>query len=208
MSIDLYLIFLVTTVMLILVPGPAAITVASHGASHKHSKAFYTVLGVASADVIFFALSATGVASLILASNFLFSVIKWAGVAYLFYLGLTALFSKSGAINIKCTDLNTKSSRLFYQGLIIQLANPKALMYFTALLPQFVDPNKPVLFQMFLMGLTCFLADLSVYTMFSRLGDHLANQKLKLWVVNLINKAAGLTLLSTGIRMATLEERG
>ena len=76
MDIGLYSIFLVTTVMLILVPGPAAITVAAQGASNNSKKAFMGVMGVASADVIFFALSATGIASLILASNLLFSVIK------------------------------------------------------------------------------------------------------------------------------------
>ena len=100
MDISIYLIFLVTTVMLILVPGPAAITVAAQGASHNSQRAFFGVLGVASADVLFFALSATGIASLILASNLMFSVIKWFGVAYLLYLGISALFSKSGVIKL------------------------------------------------------------------------------------------------------------
>lgn len=77
MNLELYSIFLVTTVMLIFVPGPAAITVAAQGASHSSNKAFLGVLGVASADVAFFVLSATGIASLILASNLLFSIIKW-----------------------------------------------------------------------------------------------------------------------------------
>jgi len=69
MDIGLYFIFLVTTVMLILVPGPAAITVASAGAAYGSKKGLLAVLGVASADVIFFTLSATGIASLILASD-------------------------------------------------------------------------------------------------------------------------------------------
>ena len=205
MDISLYSIFLVTTVMLILVPGPSAITVAAQGASYPSKKAFLGVLGVASADVIFFALSATGIASLLLTSNLMFSIIKWFGVLYLMYLGLTALFSKSGAIKIEKSSNNSSPTKLFSQGLIVQLANPKALMYFSALLPQFVDTAEPIIFQMFIMGASCLLADLLVYSLFSRLGNRLAKQKMKSWVIKLINKAAGITLISTGFRMASLE---
>ncbi|MCG7874543.1 MAG: LysE family translocator [Candidatus Thiodiazotropha lotti] len=205
MDISLYSIFLVTTVMLILVPGPAAITIAAQGASHNSQRAFFGVLGVASADVLFFTLSATGIASLILASNLMFSVIKWFGVAYLLYLGISALFSKTGIIKLSTEKKESNRKKLFSQGLVVQLANPKALMYFTALLPQFIDPSKPVLFQMLLMGASCLLADIIVYSVFSRLGDRIAKQQLKSWVTTLINKAAGITLISTGIRMASLE---
>jgi homoserine/homoserine lactone efflux protein len=203
-DIGLYSIFLVTTLMLIMVPGPSAITVATQGATHNPAKAFLGVMGVASADVLFFALSATGIASLILASSLLFSIIKWLGVVYLLYLGISVLISKSGAfkINLKANERSRK--KLFSQGLVVQLANPKALMYFSALLPQFIDPLEPVLFQMVMMGATCLLADILVYSLFSRLGKKLAEQKLKSWVVTLINKVAGLTLVSTGIKMASL----
>jgi homoserine/homoserine lactone efflux protein len=205
MDIGIYLIFLVTTVMLILVPGPAAITVAAQGATHSSNKAFLGILGVASADVFFFALSATGIASLILASNLLFLTIKWFGVAYLLYLGISALFSKSGVIKIDAKTKQHCRKKLFSQGLVVQLANPKALMYFSALLPQFIDPSEPIIPQMALMGASCLLADILVYSLFSRLGERIAKQKLKSWVVTVINKAAGITLVSTGIRMASLE---
>lgn len=205
MDIGLYTLFLITTIMLILVPGPAAITVASQGATHNSKKAFLGVLGVASADVIFFALSATGIASLIVASNLMFSIIKWFGVAYLLYLGLSVLFSKSGAFKINLRTNQKSRKKLFSQGLVVQLANPKALIYFSALLPQFIDPLQPIFFQMLVMGTTCLLADILVYSLFSRLGKHLAEQKLKSWVVSTINKAAGITLVSTGLKIALLE---
>lgn len=205
MDLGLYSIFLVTTVMLILVPGPAAITAAAQGATYNSKKAFMGVIGIASADVLFFALSATGIASLILASNLMFSIIKLLGVAYLLYLGISVLFSKSGVFKISTQKINEKShKKLFSQGLVVQLANPKALMYFSALLPQFINPEKPILFQMVIMGISCLLADIIVYSLFSLLGKQLAEQKLKSWIVTLINKAAGITLVSTGIKMALL----
>lgn len=207
MDIGLYTIFLVTTVMLILVPGPAAIAVATQGASHGSGKAFLGVVGIASADVIFFVLSATGVASLILASSLLFSIVKWFGIAYLLYLGFMALFSKSGAIKANENSKKESSMALFSKGLLVQLANPKALLYFSALLPQFIDPGKPILFQILLMGTSCLLADLLVYSLFSHIGGQLAKQSMKSWSVKLINKAAGITLIATGVRMLTLEQR-
>lgn len=191
--------------MLILVPGPAAITVAAQGASQSPQRALFGVLGVASADVLFFVLSATGIASLILASNLMFSAIKWFGVTYLLYLGISALFTKSGVIKLSTEKKEISSKKLFVQGLVVQLANPKALMYFTALLPQFIDPTRPMLFQILLMGASCLLADIVVYSVFSRFGDRIATKQVKAWVTTLINKAAGITLISTGIRMASLE---
>lgn len=205
MDAGLYSVFLVTTVMLILVPGPAAITVATQGASYGANRALFGIMGVASADVIYFALSATGIASLIIASNLLFSIVKWFGVAYLLYLGFGAFFSKSGVLRIESNPVQVRASGLFYQGLVVQLANPKALLYFSALLPQFVDSGKPVFAQIFIMGASCLVADLMVYSVFSHLGNILAKRKPKKWMVDLINKAAGLTLISTGIRMASLQ---
>lgn len=205
MELSLYIIFLVTTVMLIMVPGPSAITVTTQAVSYSSKKAFWGVLGVASADVLFFALSATGIASLILASSAMFTIIKWCGVLYLLYLGGMAFFSESGGIKITKKTNSLSDIKLFSQGFIVQLANPKALIYFSALLPQFVDPNEPIIFQMFLMGLTCLLADIIVYSLFCQLGERLSKHKVKSWMINLINKAAGMTLIITGIKMASLE---
>jgi homoserine/homoserine lactone efflux protein len=210
MDIGLYFLFFTTTIMLILVPGPSAITAAKQGARHNNKLTFLTVLGLASGDVIFFVLSATGIASLIVASSLAFSIIKWFGVAYLLFLGLAAIFIKAGGIKID-TDSSGDAKlpdvtplKAFSQGLVIQLANPKALMYFSALLPQFIDPNEPLMFQMLLMGVTCVLADILVYSVFGRMGDKLARQNVKGWVISLINKTAGLMLITTGIRMAAL----
>jgi len=182
-------------------------TVASQGASLQSKKAFLGVLGIATADLLFFALSATGISALIVASSLMFTIIKWLGVAFLVYLGLTVLFSKGSAIQFSPKKTDHHALKLFSQGLVIQLANPKALMYFTALLPQFINPNEPLFMQLLLIGLTFFFADTFVYSLYSFMGAHMARRKLKAWVIQLINKVAGLTLIYTGIKMAMLENR-
>jgi homoserine/homoserine lactone efflux protein len=215
MTFDAYTLFFMTTVMLILVPGPSAMVVAAQSARHsahqQSSRAFLGVVGIASADAFFFALSATGIASLIVASATLFGVIKWLGVGFLLYLGLSALLSKNGAVRIDAQPLERarlpSTGKLFQQGLLIQLANPKALMYFSALLPQFIDPTQPLIAQLWWMGLTVVVADLIVYSLYAWLGSHLARQRLKAGWVSLINKAAGSLLIYTGIKMALIERQ-
>lgn len=222
MNIELYTLFFVTTILLIAVPGPSAMLASSHGASLQSKKAFIGILGIASADGLFFALSATGIATIIIASSTVFITIKWIGVLFLVYLGLSILFSQTSSIRLAPNIDSTTSSRnaalgnqnnnpdaikLFSQGLFIQLANPKALMYFSALLPQFIDPNQPLIPQLVIMGLTCFIADLIMYSLYAYLGAHLAKQKLKSWVINLINKMAAFALIYTAFKMALIDNK-
>ncbi|EAV46305.1 Lysine exporter protein (LYSE/YGGA) [Stappia aggregata IAM 12614] len=202
MQFDTYLIFLVTTAVVVFSPGAAAVAVASQGAANGGRRAFGGVLGIASANAVYFALSATGIASLIIASNMVFSAIKWAGVGYLVWLGLTALFTPAGAIRVKRGGRQSSLKALFAQGFVIEFANPKALLYFAAILPQFLNIDSAILPQILIMGLTTFLIDLTSYTAYAFLGDLLTQGGVKNWVVNLVNKCAGAALLYAGFRMA------
>lgn len=205
MAFDIYLIFLFTTTIVIFSPGAAALAVASQGATNGVRSALFGVFGVASANVVYFVLSATGIASLIIASNLLFSIVKWVGVAYLIYLGLNAIFSKSGAIRVDANAKPSERSKLFVRGFIIEFANPKALLYFAAILPQFVNLAEPILPQILLMGGTTVFIDVTAYTIYAALGDRLVRGGIKDWVVSLINKVAGGALLFAGFKMASVE---
>ncbi len=204
MSLDTYLIFFLTTTIVVFTPGAAAIAVASQGAANGGRRAMAGVVGIASANVIYFILSATGIAALIVASNLLFSVIKWTGVAYLVWLGLMAIFSSSGAIKLNANQQKSGPLKLFTHGFVIEFANPKALLYFAAILPQFMDTSLPILPQLLVMGITTLALDLASYTCYAFLGDRLARGGFKDWFVGVINKLAGGALLFAGFRMATV----
>lgn len=207
MAFEQFWFFFITTFMLVLVPGPSAMTVASQGAALQSQKAVLGVLGIASADLLFFALSATGISALIVASNELFTLIKWLGVGFLVYLGLSVIFGKTASMQFTQQKTDHHAFKLFAQGALIQLANPKALLYFSALLPQFLNPNEPLVTQLLVMALTLFLADLLVYSLYSYLGAHMARKALKSWVIRLINKLAGGVLIMTAVKMALIENR-
>ena len=133
----------------------------------------------------------------------MFSAIKWIGVGYLVWLGLNALFASAGRLRVG-HGRRARASALFLQGAIIEFANPKALLYFAAILPQFLDVEAAILPQVLVMGATTFLIDVTSYSAYACLGARLTRGGVKDWLVRLVNRTAGLALLYAGFRMASV----
>ncbi len=198
-----FVFFAVTTAIVVLSPGPAAITVASQGAGNGAARALFGISGVASANAVYFVLSATGIASLIIASHLVFAIIKWVGVAYLVYLGASALFSRSGGLSVS-EGPKAAPRTLFAQGFVVEFANPKALLYFAAILPQFIDITQPVVPQVVIMGVATLLIDVTVYSGYAYLGQSIARSGLKPWATRAINGVAGSALWLAAFKMARM----
>lgn len=204
MELQAFLIFATTTAVVTFSPGASAIHVASQGASNGWKATLFNIFGIMLATAVYFVLSATGLAALIVASNFLFQIIKWVGVGYLIYLGLTAIFSKSGGIAMAQAGVARSKAKLFSQGFIVEFANPKALLYFAAILPQFFDTTAPIAPQILIMWLTGATMQLVIYSVYANMGDRLANGGVRAWIVNGINKTAGAALIFAGVKMASV----
>ncbi len=204
MDFQTFLIFTLTTAVVIFSPGPTAILIASQGAGNGLKRTLFGVFGITCATMIYFAMSATGIASLIVASHTLFQIIKWAGVAYLIYLGFSAIFSKSGGIVVNSDAPLRKLRTLFTHSFLIEFSNPKALLYFSAILPQFLDVARPIAPQFFIMWVTAFLLQCVIYSAYAYLGERLIQGGVKSWIVNAINKTAGAALIFAGLKMASV----
>jgi homoserine/homoserine lactone efflux protein len=203
MSWDAYLIFVITTAVVCLTPGPAALLIVAQGISNGMRRSYWAIAGIALANAFYFALSATGIAALIVASSTLFTVIKWSGIAYLFYLGWSAIRSKSSALTITSDAGHAVSGpRAFWQAVVVELSNPKALLYFVALLPQFIDPAQPVGRQMLIFGITCILLDTVSYSMYAWLGSKTQRFTANKKFVAASNRISGGLLLIAGVLMA------
>lgn len=111
---------------------------------------------------MYFALSATSVAALIVASHELFTALKWAGAVYLVWLGLRMLMSPASAR----VDVAVGVGRSFMRGFIVQAGNPKALVFFVALLPQFIDPRAPVAEQVLVLGVSSIVIEFGVLALY------------------------------------------
>jgi len=190
----------------VMAPGPAALAVTAESASSGVSRSYFVIFGVAAANTIYFVLSATGISTLIVGSSVLFNAIKWAGVAYLLYIGFSAIFSREGPFRIaQESEQDVPVGRLFLRGFIVEMANPKALLYFAALLPQFVDPTKAMLPQFVIFGVCTLLIDLAVYGAYALLAQLSSRSGLRPSLVNGINRIAGGFLIYAGLKMASVQ---
>jgi len=146
---DTFGLYVLTEAALSLSPGPAVMLVIAYGLTRGARRSLYATLGILSANAFYFALSATSLGALIAASPGFFNAVRWAGAAYLAYLGLSAIFGRPSPLTVSDPrSRNGSPASIFLAGLMMQLANPKTLIFFVAILPQFVDPRLPVGTQM------------------------------------------------------------
>lgn len=197
--------FLSTTFVVVLSPGPAAIAVTGEAASSGFKRSFFVVLGIALANVFFFVLSATGIAALIIASSTLFTIIKWIGVAYLLYLGYGAIFSSAGPLKISGSiPLSGDLYKIFLKGFVIEASNPKALLYFSAILPQFIDISQPIPLQVAVLCSINIFIDLLCYCLYAFLGYKSSQVNIPPFAIKCINRTAGGMLIFAGLMMASV----
>lgn len=154
MQFETWLIYLVACVGLSLSPGPNGLLALTHGALHGHRKAAYTIVGGAAGFVLIIALSMFGIGALIKSSITWLTVLKWVGGAYLVWLGIQVWRSPPMGESMDATAVERPGSSLFWQGALSAATNPKGLLFFTAFLPQFIDPARSLLVQFLVMAAT------------------------------------------------------
>jgi threonine/homoserine/homoserine lactone efflux protein len=160
-SFSVWALFVLTESVLCLTPGPAVLLVIAHALTRGAAAAAWAALGILSANVLYFALSATGLGAVLVASYELFSLLRWLGAAYLVWLGVRLLIGRS-AVRSPATPAVGAGRRTFVNGFALQAANPKALLFFVALLPQFIDPAGRVAPQILVLGVTSVVIELVV----------------------------------------------
>jgi threonine/homoserine/homoserine lactone efflux protein len=160
-SFSIWLAFCVTETVLCLIPGPAVLLVVSTALGRGLRSGLGAALGILAANTLYFSLSATGVVAAHAASRDLFAAIRWLGAGYLIWIGLRMLRSRPSR---QATAQPVAPTRSFVRGFVVQSANPKALVFFVALLPQFINPAVPVPKQVLMLGASSLLIELLVLT--------------------------------------------
>jgi len=158
MALHTWLLYLVTAIGLSLTPGPNSLLVLTHGALHGHRRTLFTVAGGALGFIALIALSMLGIGALLEASANALTVLKLIGGAYLVWLGIQLW--RAPPIRLQAdaaTKADAGGAALFRQGLLTAVSNPKALLFYGAFLPQFIDPERDLLPQFVVMA-TLFVA--------------------------------------------------
>jgi threonine/homoserine/homoserine lactone efflux protein len=154
---------------------------------------------------MYFALSATSVGAVIVASYKLFFLIKWAGAAYLVYLGIRSFFGKSSVMSLPEANLDSRTGpRILRDGFFLQAANPKALLFFTAILPQFINPHRSVVFQILVLGISSILVEFVILFTYGQLAGRALATARNPRFEKLTNRIAGSLLIGAGIGLAGL----
>ncbi|TBW46395.1 LysE family translocator [Marinobacter halodurans] len=151
MNIETWLTFVVASLVLTMTPGPSILLGVVHSMKYGVKKTVVTALGDISANFLQMVLVAIGLGVVIASSELAFLIIKWFGVVTLLYMGLRMLFAKPHKIREESTQTSISIHRLFFSGFFVAAGNPKAIVFFTAFFPQFIDPTQPLFQQMAVM---------------------------------------------------------
>jgi threonine/homoserine/homoserine lactone efflux protein len=149
-----YGLFVAASLALTLVPGPAVLYVVARSVEGGRPAGLVSVLGIGAGGFVHVAFAALGLSALLVSSAAAFAVVKWLGVAYLIYLGIGRFLARDEE-DAAPTVGNEPLARVFSQGVIVNVLNPKTALFFLAFLPQFVDPSRgAVTAQIALLGTT------------------------------------------------------
>lgn len=168
-DISTFVVVALASLALTLTPGPAVLYIVARGVEGGRAAGFVSAFGIAAGGLIHILFAAVGLSALLASSATAFSVVKWLGVAYLLWLGLSRLFGKEGST--VATSERRNLPGVFWQGMVVDVLNPKVALFFLAFLPQFVDPALgSAWLQILLLGLTFSVVGLctdSLYTLLS-----------------------------------------
>ena len=132
--------FSAAALALIVVPGPAVLYIVAQGIGGGRLVGIVSALGIAAGGLVHVLAAAIGLSSLVVSSATAFTVVKWAGAAYLVALGLRRLLARDGHVRGTVPRAAQRSlRRVFWQGAVVNVLNPKTALFFLAFLPQFVD---------------------------------------------------------------------
>lgn len=207
MSAKLLLVFAITELLLSLTPGPAVLLIISQGMSDGFKSSLIGILGILGGNVVYFSLSALGLGALLQASATLFQIIRWLGIAYLILLGARMLLRRRTQKESVSRRAESKGSlQLFSQGVVTQLSNPKAIVFFTALLPQFISPDpRPggVFLQFLVLGVVSLVVEFPVLMFYGWLAER-GGSLVPARYSSLPDRVAGGFLIGAGVGLASL----
>jgi threonine/homoserine/homoserine lactone efflux protein len=210
MTMNAWLLYAAAVLVLVITPGPAVLMCVTVGASQGPRKALWAALGNITAVLTVMALSALSLGAALAASGTLFNTIKWLGVAYLLYLGISSL--RAGAANYALPG-SLQGQRngdwaLYAKGLLVGASNPKALLFFTAFFPQFIDATAPQLPQFVLMSSTFVVCELAALMVYASFAAQLTPWLAKPGRARVFNRATGALFVAAAALMATVQRAG
>jgi len=200
--------FLVAAVLLNLTPGPDITYVLAHTVSNGQRAGFAALFGVWSGLFLHVLFAALGLSAIIATSATAFLLVKWAGAIYLVWLGIQAFRSNSPSNGVEMSFTKSSGTKIYQQGVLVAVLNPKVAFFFLAFLPQFVEVGAgPESAQLFLHGFLILVVGAFIEPLVIILGAKLVrdlkqNSNFLAWM----ERGLGAVFIGLGIRIALTEQ--
>ncbi|MEQ9971788.1 homoserine/homoserine lactone efflux protein [Pectobacterium carotovorum] len=202
MTLDWWLTYLLTTLILSLSPGSGAINTMSTGISHGYRGAAASICGLQVGLAIHIVLVGIGLGALLNQSVLAFDVLKWLGAAYLIWLGIQQ-WRAAGALDLQAIASAMPRRRLFKRAVLVNPTNPKSIVFLAALFPQFIIPHQPQAAQYLVLGVTTVVVDIIVMIGYATLATRIAGWLKGPRQMKTLNRIFGSLFVLVGALLAT-----
>ncbi|MCP3143504.1 LysE family translocator [Pyxidicoccus xibeiensis] len=207
MDLTLWATFTLTMFLFAITPGPAVLLVVSQAMSRGFRAGMGAALGVQTGNGVYFGISAAGLGAALAASPLVFDGIRYVGAAYLVYLGIRTILSARKGLALDQRPKPPLWRGAFAQGVVKQLANPKSILTFGSLLPQFISPGHDTALQFAVYGLTCVVVEVPVLAVYAWLGVAGGRVSSSTRAIVWRERLSGAALVSIGAVLATVRGR-
>lgn len=198
MTIDTWLLYVGTVLIFMSTPGPSHLLMLSVSMSNGFHRSLATAAGDLSANAIQIFLAGLGLAAVITESQHGFTIIKWAGVSYLVWVGAKQFIASFKSRANSPTGTVTSLKQLWFRGFVTSAANPKAVVFFAALFPQFLNPQQSLAPQIAILGATYIIIDGSFLASYGKGASWIA-RKLQSHYKAWVDRAAGASLIFAAV---------
>jgi homoserine/homoserine lactone efflux protein len=205
MSFNFILLFSMTVFVASIIPGPSMLLALTHGMHYGAKRTLVSALGNVMVTLIQASVSIAGLGTILIASEITFQLIKWSGAAYLVYMGISMLCSSKMSLSpteINHTNKGNLLRRMFLQSAFVTAGNPKAIVFFTAVFPQFIDPSATYLSQSCILISICAFIAFSCFMIYATGGQKIVSLFSKETTGKYIKRVIGSTFIGAGIGLA------
>ena len=204
-AIHHFTLFLTTGILLNLTPGPDTAYILGRSIVQGRRAGIASALGISTGSIGHTIAAALGLSAFLAASASAFTIVKFVGGAYLIYLGVRIILSRSEGLHVPSHFRSRETTAAFRQGIITNLLNPKVALFFLAFLPQFIDPASPMKVPAFIvLGLT-FVATGTIWCLILAWFASSFSERLRgsTTVASVLNRTIGSIFVFLGFRLAT-----
>ena len=206
MELSVWLTYVLAAIILCVSPGPGVFSSISSGLHHGLRRGIWNAVGMQAASLIVVVVVSVGLGGLLLASEALFNAVKWLGVAYLVYLGIVTWRAPARGFEDAGDDRVHSAREIFMRGFLVNITNPKGIIFFAAVLPQFIDLARPQPLQYAILAATTFAVDLVVMGGYTALAARVLRVMREPARLRWVNRALGGGFIAAGVALASFRK--